>query len=71
MIACASKDKCLHGQRGDILIDDWDKYRQRWLNMGGFWVTHQSAQQTISGLFKVIFGGSSDYMVSWFPLAKP
>ena len=46
-IFCRSKDKCLHGQPGDILIDDWTKYRNRWVKMGGIFVVHTSAEQSL------------------------
>jgi len=50
LITCASKDKCLQGQPGDILIDDWEKYRHLWEGMGGRWITHTSAADTLRQL---------------------
>lgn len=50
VITCPSKDKCLHGKPGDVLVDDWVKYRDRWTGMGGIWVTHTSAGDSISKL---------------------
>lgn len=47
---CRSKDKCLHGSAGDVLIDDWEKYRHLWLAKGGRWVTHRSAAESIREL---------------------
>jgi hypothetical protein len=47
MIGCKSRDKCLHGKRGDVLIDDWEKYKHLWLGMGGYWITHLSAAESI------------------------
>jgi len=47
MIGCKSRDKCLHGKPGDVLIDDWEKYKQCWLDMGGRWITHISAAESI------------------------
>jgi 5' nucleotidase, deoxy (Pyrimidine), cytosolic type C protein (NT5C) len=44
---CKSKDKSLHAQPGDILIDDWEKYRPLWEAKGGVWITHYSARNTI------------------------
>lgn len=50
VIGCKSKDKCLHGKPGDILIDDWTKYQHLWEGMGGRWITHVSAADTIARL---------------------
>ena len=44
---CRSKEKSLHAKRGDVLIDDWEKYRDLWIAKGGIWITHTSAAQTI------------------------
>lgn len=45
-----SRDKFLSCYPGDILIDDWTKYRHRWLQAGGVWITHTSAQDSIKQL---------------------
>lgn len=50
MICCASKDKRNYAQPGDILIDDWLKYRHLWQEMGGIFLHHQSAAQSIAEL---------------------
>jgi hypothetical protein len=50
VICCRSREKSLHAQPGDILIDDWEKYKQLWVDMGGIWVTHTSAVDTIAQL---------------------
>lgn len=47
MIGCKSKEKCLHGKPGDVLIDDWEKYKHLWLGMGGHWITHVSAAESV------------------------
>src|ERR1700680_384300 len=47
---CASKDKCLHAAPGDILIDDWEKYKHLWIATGGRWITHVNAEATIRDL---------------------
>lgn len=47
---CRSRDKSLHAAAGDILIDDWEKYRDLWIARGGIWITHRSAAQTVSDL---------------------
>lgn len=53
VVTCLSRYKSLHCQTGDILIDDWDKYKQLWINAGGIWITHVSASKTIGILSKV------------------
>lgn len=56
MIACASKDKSLHMRaRGDVLIDDWEKYRHVWIGRGGRWITHTSANNTLLALRRLTF----------------
>jgi hypothetical protein len=50
VITCLSKDKCLHCRPGDVLIDDWEKYRHLWEAAGGIWVTHTDAVSTIDKL---------------------
>lgn len=50
IIPCQSKDKSRHAKPGDILIDDWEKYRHVWEAMGGVWVTHTDAESTIEKL---------------------
>src|SRR5215217_2328887 len=49
---CPSRDKCLHAAPGDILIDDWEKYRSLWGARGGVWITHRSAAEMIRELKK-------------------
>ncbi len=50
VICCPSKLKANHCLPGDIIIDDWEKYRQRWEDAGGIWITHLNAQSTIARL---------------------
>ncbi len=45
---CRSQDKWMHCERGDILIDDREKYKRKWLDAGGGWITHTSAAETIA-----------------------
>ena len=47
VITCLSKNKCHHGKPGDILIDDWHKYSSLWTNMGGIFILHISAKNSI------------------------
>lgn len=53
---CLSKEKCLHAKPGDILIDDWEKYRHLWIAKGGRWVTHTSAENSINQLLEMGVG---------------
>ena len=57
MIGCASKDKSLHIKApGDILIDDWNKYRHVWIGRGGRWITHTSAKTSLTELAALLAG---------------
>jgi hypothetical protein len=48
MIGCRSVDKSLHMKApGDVLIDDWTKYRHLWIERGGHWITHTSADESL------------------------
>ena len=47
---CYSREKCLHANTGDILIDDWEKYKSLWIKKGGIWITHTNTKSTISQL---------------------
>lgn len=50
MIACRSKEKCHHANVGDVLIDDWEKYKHLWTAKGGVWITHVSADNSLEQL---------------------
>ena len=50
MICCMSKDKRNHMQPGDVLVDDWPKYRKIWEEAGGVFVLHTSAKDSIEQL---------------------
>jgi len=47
---CRSKEKCSFASPGDVLVDDWEKYKDLWLAKGGRWITHESAPLTIQAL---------------------
>lgn len=62
MIACASKDKSLHMRApGDVLIDDWEKYRHVWIGRGGRWITHTSATESVAALTTLTTGGTDEH----------
>lgn len=50
---CLSREKYLHAQPGDILVDDWEKWKHLWLKADGIWITHTSAEETIKQLEQV------------------
>jgi hypothetical protein len=50
---CRSKEKCLHASHGDVLIDDWEKYKSLWVGAGGVWITHRSAAETADELARL------------------
>jgi hypothetical protein len=47
MICCPSKDKRLHMKPGDVLVDDWPKYRPLWEEFGGTFILHKNAASSI------------------------
>jgi hypothetical protein len=53
VICCSSKDKSKHCKPGDVLIDDWEKYKDLWLSKGGRWVTYVDANTTIREIQKL------------------
>lgn len=46
LIGCKSAHKSRHMKPGDVLIDDWEKHKQLWIDRGGIWITHTSAADT-------------------------
>lgn len=56
VICCASKDKCKFGKPGDILVDDWEKYRHLWEGMGGAFVLHTSAEKSLDRIQELLNG---------------
>jgi hypothetical protein len=54
MITCRSREKYLHGQPGDVLIDDWGKYQSAWTHMGGIFILHKNTQQSLAELKRSI-----------------
>lgn len=50
MITCAAKEKYKYGKPGDVLIDDFLKYRHLWIEMGGIFIHHKTAEQSLDEL---------------------
>lgn len=53
MICCRSATKFQYGRPGDILIDDWTKYRHLWENMGGIFILHTKAEDSLTQLKEI------------------
>ena len=51
MITCQSSEKREHASAGDVLIDDWPKYRHRWVSMGGVFISHYDAKSSLDTLW--------------------
>jgi hypothetical protein len=56
---CLSKEKSMHAKPGDVLIDDWEKYKHLWEKTGGIWITHTCVASTIEELRKLLPSGDS------------
>ena len=50
VIPCWSREKPLYGIKGDILIDDQIKAKDGWEEMGGIFIHHTSAEETLDDL---------------------
>lgn len=48
VICCMSKDKSRYCKPGDILIDDWDKYKHLWEQAGGIFILHRSVLESLN-----------------------
>jgi hypothetical protein len=55
VFTCRAKDKRLHGKPGDVLVDDWPRFQRRWERMGGIFVLHTSAADSLARLAE-LFG---------------
>src|SRR5580700_2792260 len=48
MITCMSAEKRKHLHPGDVLVDDYLKYKAHWVEAGGTFIHHTTAQATIA-----------------------
>lgn len=53
MITCMAREKHLHMKSGDVLVDDFLKYRESWENAGGLFIHHTSANRTLAELTRI------------------
>jgi 5'(3')-deoxyribonucleotidase len=50
IITCASSNKRMHMQPGDVLIDDYLKYKDLWEEAGGIFIHHRTAEESLEQL---------------------
>lgn len=56
IITCASKEKFRHmAHPGDVLVDDYLRYKALWEQAGGVFVLHTSAKESIRALAEIGF----------------
>lgn len=57
MIACPSAEKSLHmiPCMHNIIIDDWEKHKDKWIKKGGIWITHTSAEDSLDQLTDILW----------------
>jgi len=56
MITCASREKFRHiAHPGDVLVDDYLRYKDLWEQAGGIFIQHTSAQDSIRKLAELGF----------------
>lgn len=55
VITTFSRLKAEYCQPGDVLIDDWPKYKDRWEAAGGHWITHKSASKSLYELLGYVY----------------
>lgn len=54
IITCPSIDKYRYCLPGDILIDDWPKYKHLWENVGGHFIVHTDAKSSLKQLEEIL-----------------
>lgn len=47
VLCVKARNKARWGKKGDVLVDDWEKHKSLWEEMGGVWVTHSGVDSTI------------------------
>jgi hypothetical protein len=55
IIICRSSDKSHYMEPGDVIIDDYIKYKAAWEEKGGIFILYQDNQQALDELWKVWF----------------
>lgn len=50
IITTMARDKRNHAKDGDVLVDDQERHRHLWEEMGGIFIHHKSAQASLAEL---------------------
>lgn len=50
IITCPASEKWHYCHEGDVLVDDWEKHKAKWVLAGGIWVTYKDHVQAIEAL---------------------
>lgn len=50
IITTMARDKRDHAKEGDVLVDDQDRHRHLWEEIGGIFIQHRTARESISAL---------------------
>ena len=53
IITTMAREKHLHMERGDVLVDDRENHRKLWEDAGGVFVHHKDARSSIARLAKI------------------
>ena len=53
IITCMSREKYLHVDQGDVLVDDYRKYQRQREEAGGIFIHHTSARSIIAALKRI------------------
>ncbi len=53
VITCMARNKSLFMKPGDVIVDDFTKYKDPWEEKGGIFVVHTSAKNSIEQLQKL------------------
>lgn len=57
IVCCPARDKWKHCKPGDVLVDDYLKYRVAWEDAGGVFVHHKSAAESIAEIGELVSWG--------------
>lgn len=52
IITTMARDKRDHAKSGDVLVDDQDRHRARWEEIGGIFIHHKDVDETLEELRK-------------------